>query len=126
MTDVIHANMKHKNVFVHKVCKQNIFTVSIVIYFPKNFYLVGAIDKKIGSLLSSGIVDHLIGKYVDMKYWKLKSVKKEAKPLTLQQVEGAFLIWTTFCLISFIVLIFEITKINFHNKSLNFMFKRKR
>lgn len=108
MTDIIYSNMKHKNSFVHKVCKQNIYTVNIVIYFPKNFYLVEEINRKISSLLSAGIVSHLIEKYVDMRFWEGKTESKGRQKLSLKHLEGAFVLWIIFCSISFTFFLLEL------------------
>lgn len=108
MTNIIDANKKHKNSFVHKVCKEHIYTISVVMYFPKNFFLVETFNKKISSLISSGIMKHLTDKYVDMRYWNIKPAKKQPQQMTIQHLQGVFMLWSICCLLTIFVFMFEV------------------
>jgi hypothetical protein len=106
MTDIIDANKKNK--FTHAVCKESIFNVNVVMYFPRDFYLVESINRKISSFLSSGVMSHLIGKYVDLRYWNVKSVEKGPQKLTIEHLRGAFNLWMIFSAISILTFAVEI------------------
>lgn len=108
MTNVIHANMLNKNVFAHKVCNEYVVTKSIVMYFPKDFYLIDAINKKLSQFISSGIIKLLIDKYIDMRYWKVKKTQSGPRPLKFQHLRGGFTLWGFLCFLSSIVLLLEI------------------
>jgi hypothetical protein len=56
----------------HTICKEHILTINIVMYFRKNFFLIDAFNEKLSLFLSSGIVSHIIDKYVETKYWNVK------------------------------------------------------
>lgn len=114
MTDVIHSNMEHKHSFFHRVCKESIYTVNVVMYFPKNFYLVEALNQKLNLFLSNGIVKHLIEKYVDMRYWNVKRANKGPQQLKLQHLQGTFNLWMILCCLSMLVLVMEIIVNAFH------------
>lgn len=49
MTNVIHANMRNKDKFTHIVCKEHVRTINVVMYFPKNFYLIETFNQKISN-----------------------------------------------------------------------------
>ena len=106
MTDVIDSNEKNKNVFSHNVCDENIATINIVMYFSKDFYLSEAINKRLYSFISSGIVDHIIEKYVDMQFWNVKEEKKGPQILSMKHLRGAFYLWlisTSLCVFVFVL-----------------------
>lgn len=108
MTNVIDANKRHKDSFSHKVCKEYLLTISIVMYFSKDFYLVETINKKIGQFISSGIMSHLINRYVDMKYWNVKTLDSGPQKLSYEHLEGAFVLWMLFLMLSLVVFLLEL------------------
>lgn len=108
MIKVIIANMENRNSFAHVVCKEAIHTINFVMYFQKNFYLIQKIDEVISSLLSSGILNHLTLKYIDMRYWHLKRVDEGPQQLTLKHLQGGFDIFIILCSISITVFVLEI------------------
>lgn len=125
MTDIIYSNMQHKKKFIHKVCKEPVLTVSIVIYFSKNFYLVGAINRKLSSLLASGIISHIIGKYVDLRFYNVKTEIKGREMLSMKHLQGVFELWIILCLISSSIFLLELC-IDASKRSLKFQYFRRR
>lgn len=107
MTNVIYANMKKKNSPGHIICKEYLFNVNVVMYFPKNFYLIRSINKKIDGFIASGIMSHLISRYVDMKYWNMKGEAKGPQKLKVEHLHGALLLWLILCAVSTVVFIME-------------------
>lgn len=108
MINVIYANRMHRNSWSHLICKEYAYTVNHVFYFPKNFYLSEAFNNKLSALLASGTISHLIGKYMDMRYWKMKPAKKGPQPLTFENMEGTFILWAALCTSSLVVLTVEV------------------
>lgn len=107
MTNVIHANMRNRNSFAHIVCKETISTVSVVMYFQKDFYLAEAIDRKISLFLASGIMSQLIEKYVDMRYWNVKPARSGPQELNFKHLKGAFVLWGVLNFCAFIAFVME-------------------
>lgn len=107
LTKVIDSNMANRNSFTHIVCKEDVQIINVVIYFSKNFYLIDKIDATLNSLLSSGIVKHVVDKYVDLRYLKTRNVDKGPQKLTLKHLEGAFNIWIILCFVSITAFVFE-------------------
>jgi hypothetical protein len=106
MTDVIDSNQKNKNEFSHNVCKETIAKINIVMYFSKDFYLSEAINKHLYSFISSGIMNHIIEKYVDMRYWRVKEEMMGPHVLSMKHLRGAFYMWlisTSLCVFVFIM-----------------------
>jgi len=108
MTDVIAINQRTFKSFIHIVCHQHLLTVNIVLYYPKNFYLKSAIDEKISIFITSGLVNHWIGKFVDMKFFEYKS-KDKAGPtkLYIRNLSGALSLWIVGCAASLIAFALE-------------------
>lgn len=117
MISVIHSNMKNKNKFVHRVCKENIWSNSLVVYFAKDFYLIEEIDNKISLFQSSGILSHFINRYVDRRYWNARSIDKGLQRLSFQHLEGAFKLWIILLFISSIIFVAEVCVNQFGNIS---------
>lgn len=102
--------MEHRKSFAHAVCKEEVYTVNLVMYFPKNFYLIQPINKKIRNLVSSGIMNHIINKYIDMKYLiyaNAQSLKKGPQELTLKHLDEIFTMWMILCCLAFASLLIE-------------------
>lgn len=96
--------MQHRESFAHAVCKEEVYTVNLVMYFPKNFYLIQPINKKIRILISSGVMNHIINKYIDMKYLvyaNAKAMKKGPQKLTFKHLDGIFTMWIILCCFAF-------------------------
>lgn len=108
MISVIHSNMKNKNKFVHRVCKKNIWSNSLVVYYARGFYLTEEIDKTISIFQSSGILSYFVNRYVDSRYWNAKSIDKGLQRLSFQHLEGAFKLWIIVLFISSIIFVLEI------------------
>lgn len=107
MLNVIYSNMQHKQSFTQKVCKEYIWTDNMVMFFPKNFYLIEAINKRVSEFIDSGVMSHLVGKYVDLRYWHVKASKNVPKELKFEHLAGAFWLLLALLLVSVIVLAIE-------------------
>jgi hypothetical protein len=114
MTDVINENKKNENKFSLVVCKETVLMHYLVMYFSRNFYLVDSINRKISSFLSSGIMSHLIEKYVDLRYWNVKSVKKGPQKLTIEHLRGTFNLWIIVNVISILIFLMEVLLMKLH------------
>lgn len=108
MLNVIYSNMQHKQSFTQKVCKEYIWTDNMVMFFPKNFYLIESINKRVSGFIDSGVMSHLVGKYVDLRYWHVKASKNGPQKLKFEHLEGAFWLLLALLLVSVIVLAIEI------------------
>jgi hypothetical protein len=91
-----------------KVCKEIISNANVVMYYPKNFYLIQTIDDTIRRLLSSGILSHIINKYFDMQKWNVKTDTNGPQQLKFYDLKGAFGVLIILCLFSFVIFLAEI------------------
>lgn len=108
MTDIVYRNQQTYKSFVLKVCKEELLTVNIVMYFPKQFYLKNAIDQKLNELATAGLLEFWIQNYADMRFFNIKSEQSGPKNLQMQHLFGIFNIWLIGCAISCIVFILEL------------------
>lgn len=106
--DVILANKMNKGLFVHRALKENIWNAKFVMYFPKNFYLTEAINKKISLYLSSGILAHFIDRYIDLRYFNMKEESNGPTKICLAHMKGAFILWIILIGFSSFVFILEL------------------
>jgi hypothetical protein len=90
LLEVIQLNQQNYKNFTFHVLKEYLFDVQIVFYFPKNFYLVEPINRKMGILKSAGLVNLWMEKYIDKSYIKMKQGATLAKTMNIQQLFGGF------------------------------------
>lgn len=114
--NVLSTNKLNRNKFILTTCKEQVYDPKLVFYFPKNFFLIEAVNKKIGDYLASGIMSHLIDRYVDQRFWNVKPESKGPQKLSFAHIEGAFMLWSLMLVISGLVLVLELS-INFFKKS---------
>lgn len=88
--NVIDANQKNYKKFVHKVCNEPMMTDNIVMYFPKNFYLIDAINKKLTAFKSSGLIQFWIRKFANERFFNFKQTKQGRRALSLDHLFGVF------------------------------------
>lgn len=112
LTDVIYRNEKsHKN-FTLKVCKEQVITINIAMYFQKNFFFRDAMDRKINELSESGILKYWIQKFSDKRFMNWQGSSTGPNKLQLHHLYGIFnmgLIGIGIALVAFIVEIFNLT-----------------
>lgn len=108
-TDIIYRNQQHYKEFVLIVCKEQVLTVNIVMYFPKNFYLRDAIDRKIRSLSTSGLLQYFTQKYADPKFLNIKNEQRGPKRLNVHHLFGVFNIWAIGLAIALFIFLLEIS-----------------
>jgi hypothetical protein len=108
LSDVLAWNKKHRKHFTHKICKEPLMSISIVIYVRKNFFLKSEIDDKIELLTSSGLIDY----WLSRSFKELKDdEKREPKKLNLRELAGPFNILLIGYFTSFLVLLSELSAI---------------
>jgi hypothetical protein len=112
MTDVIYRNQKYHKSFTLKVCKEQLFTVNIVMYFPKNFYLREAIDQKLSELSTAGLLQYHIQKSAEMKFFRMTNEQKGPKKLNIHHLVGVLNIWMMGCALSVVTFFLEIVSSN--------------
>lgn len=83
-------------------------TDSIVIYFPKGFFLISAINEKIGEFLSSGIMNYWLKKYMNKRYSKPDSLQKGPKQLTINHLVGILNVYIIGCAIASAIFFIEL------------------
>lgn len=82
-------------------------TENLVLYYPKNFYLIGAVNQKLSALKSSGIIKYFIQNFIDDSM-KINSVESGPRELNLKHLEGPFKILLIGYTASTIVMLIEI------------------
>lgn len=118
LSDVQAWNIKNRKHFLHKICKEPLMSISIVIYMRKNFFLKTEFDNKIVSLISSGLIDY----WLSDSFKELKDVrKKEPKELNLEELRGPFNILLIGYSTAFLVLLIEISVRSLKNSKNTFL-----
>lgn len=104
--DVDAINQKHYKKFAHKKCRQPMRTDSLVLYYSKNFFLIEAVNAKLGIFISSGIVDHLIKKSSIRQVFDYKT-KSGPKKLSFTHLFGVFGVFLIGCSSSTFIFLIE-------------------
>lgn len=112
------ANQKNK--FIHKACKEVMKTDIIVLYFPTNFYLAEAINKKLGVFISSGIKQYWFNEFIYKHAGSNEDDKTGPKQLTIRHLIGVFNVYLIACTSSFVVFLLEHFHIRVRTRFRNF------
>jgi hypothetical protein len=111
MTDVIYRNKKTYEKFVLKICKEQLMTVNIVMFFPKNSYLRDTFNIKLNELLTAGIVQFWVQNFIDIRFLNAKTKSDEPRTLTLEKLSGVFKIWMIGIGASILIFLLEILNV---------------
>lgn len=106
-TGTLYYNQMHFNQTQYVMCKEIYMTFPVVLYFPKDFYLTGAINKKIAFLQAAGLIDYWHSEIIDERYMKVIE-SNEPKGIKFQYLSGCFWIWFISCLIAVLTFFGEI------------------
>lgn len=108
LLEVIFMNQQNYQNFTFHVLKEYLLDVQIVIYFPRNFYLVEPMNDKIGIFKAAGLVNLWMERYIDKSYLKIKPQKTKARVMNIKQLFGGFQILLIGTLTASFVFIFEL------------------
>ena len=93
LIEVFYYNQKYFNKHNFKIMKRQSPYIAIptVFYFPKNYFLIEAIDEKIKALQSSGLIDYwTYNEHFDKNLLNQKHDHQGPKQLTMQHLMIAF------------------------------------
>lgn len=90
--------------YIHKICKERIMNVPVVLYFQKGSVLTETFNEKLGQLINAGLIE----------YWHKQDLPEKSelsdsapKPLKLLYLLGIFQIFSIGCALSILTFIFE-------------------
>lgn len=101
---ILYANQNKSLDRRYKICKQPLFVMPFVIYTKKNFYLLNALNDKIGRLRSSGLIAYW---RIEEENLRLFKSQKSNEALRLKHLGGCFQVWILGCLLGLTVVVFE-------------------
>lgn len=84
---LINYSQNHTK-FPYEICNENFFTVNVVMYFNKNFFLKKAIDSAIQDILTMGFMKKWLNEYDKTKKWKKDIFKPNI--MNFEHLSGAF------------------------------------
>jgi hypothetical protein len=93
LTDVLYRNSLTHKEFVLNICKEQLMTVNIVMYFPKNSYFRETFSQKLSELSTAGIVQYWAKKFADPRFLNIKVGSSEQQKLSIEKLSGVFNIW---------------------------------
>lgn len=93
LTNALYTNQNNYKNFTLKWCRESLMTNHWVIYFRKGFYLVDEVNDKIRMFKTSGITNHMMGRYADEKFKKKVDGSDGPRKLTVDQFVGMFQLW---------------------------------
>lgn len=104
---VVYSNQRNQKKFMHKTCNGKLKKESIVLYYPKNFFLLDAIDEKIGTFTAAGLIEHWVKNHVNLRYWNPPKEQRERKRLSMTHLRGAFVVYLISCAVACICFFIE-------------------
>lgn len=107
LTDVLYRNKKTHKEFVVQICKEQLMTVNIVMYFPKNSFLRETFNRKLSDFSTAGIINYWVKKFADPRFLNVKIGNTEQQKLSVLKLSGVFNIWLIGLGISFFVFLIE-------------------
>lgn len=123
---VLYENQLHLRNYTYKIIREPLYTVPTVFYFPKNFYLISAIDKHIEAMQTSGLIAHwTYGAFHSTRLLLNSKPDDEAKSLGLNYFTLAFQAYAIGCILSFVAFAAEIFRVKIEFKNL-LLAKRRR
>lgn len=106
-TSILYVNQQNISADRSIICKQNFLTLASVVFTPKGYFLLEALNEKIISFKSAGLVDHWHSKAVDKNILKIKE-SKQPKVIKMQHLLGCFQTWMFGLLFSIFAFIVEL------------------
>lgn len=109
LSQVLYKNQIHKQNFRYQVCREFYSMVPVVLYFPKNHYLVENINRKLEAFSAGGLIDFWASFHMDMKYLNFKWTNLGPKKLNMRHLSGIFQILMYGLVVSLLSLFAEIS-----------------
>ncbi|CAO1431696.1 unnamed protein product [Diamesa serratosioi] len=111
LDEVLYKNKVNQHSINYKICKERLFTVQIVFFCKKYFYLVESINSLLGKLNEAGLLNFWISKYIDYQYLNMREPRTGPKIMNLYELMGIFEIWLMGIILSTIVFGLEMFKL---------------
>ncbi|KAG5684347.1 hypothetical protein PVAND_013582 [Polypedilum vanderplanki] len=123
LSEVLYRNKLRslQGMELFKVCKQFYTMIPIVMYMPKNSYLVDPFNMKLLWFESAGLITWWQSNYGDMTYLADPTDFLGPKSLKISHLSATFQIYLCCCLTGFIIFIFELI---FNQKRVDFIRKK--
>lgn len=90
MDELLYLNKINHKQFHFRALKEYLFTAQSCWAFPKNSWIVKTFDEKLGIMAQNGLIDHLVGQYMDPQYLHIKEVNHGPRKLNTSQLLGGF------------------------------------
>ena len=100
--------------------------IPVVMYFPKNSYLVEPFNMRLLWLESSGLIRWWQSNYAEMKYLASADFFSGPRSLRLSHLSSVFQIWASACITGFGIFIFELIFSDKRIEKIRLQFCRKR
>jgi hypothetical protein len=109
LSQVLYKNQVNQKSFHYQVCKEFYSMVPVVIYFPKNNYLVESINRKLEAFSTAGLIEYWASFHMDMKYLNFKWTNQGPKKMTLDHLSGTFQILVVGLVVSIALFLLEVS-----------------
>jgi hypothetical protein len=95
LSEVLYANQQNYKNFTFRVLPEKLFSVPVVMYFPKNHYLKDQINSKTNILSSAGLINRWTSNYL----WPTPAQNPQIGPktLTVGQLAGGIFVYAGGC-----------------------------
>lgn len=104
---IVYVNQQNTSAPRSIICKEKFLTLASVVFTPKGYFLLDALNEKITNLKSAGLVEHWHSKAFDKDILKMKE-SKQPKVIKMQHLLGCFRTWMFGLLFSIFAFIVEL------------------
>ena len=88
--EIVYMNKLNFKSFAFKTLREPLNNNFAVFYFQKNFYLLNAVNEKIGILKAAGLVDYWISQDIDPSFLHIKQENLGPQKLNVEHLLGCF------------------------------------
>lgn len=104
---LVYNNGRKDRNFTNIFCKEDLMTISMVAYLPKNSYLTEVVNEKIGIVHNAGLID-IWDRHAQNITQSIVNEEKTLKNINLNDLKAIFLIYLMAAAVSIFIFVWEL------------------
>lgn len=104
---LVYNNGRKDRNFTNIFCKEDLMTISMVAYLPKNSYLTEVVNEKIGIVHNAGLID-IWDRHAQNITQSIVNEEKTLKDINLNDLKAIFLIYLMAAAVSIFIFVWEL------------------
>lgn len=104
---LVYNNGRKDRNFTNIFCKEDLMTISMVAYLPKNSYLTEVVNEKIGIVHNAGLID-IWDRQAQNFTQSIVNEEKTLKDINLNDLKAIFLIYLMAAAVGIVIFVWEL------------------